>query len=145
MQWNPVISIILLPVLFTCTITNPQEPATAGSTGLTPLPVFTDAFKNRTSNIQVEQEGVIIAILPDDTSGDRHQRMIVKLGNDQTLLVTHNIDLAQRVPNPVKGKNLGFYGEYEWNSEGGVIHWTHKDPDGIHIDGWLEYEKRRYD
>ena len=70
--------------------------------------------------------------------------MIVRLGNDQTLLITHNIDLAPRVPNPIKGKILRFYGEYEWNDEGGVIHWTHTDPDGEHIDGWLEYEGIRY-
>lgn len=24
------------------------------------------------------------------------------------------------------------------------MHWTHKDPDGKHVTGWLEYEGKRY-
>jgi hypothetical protein len=111
---------------------------------LTPMAVFEEAFARHQSDIQVMQEGTIISILADDNDGDRHQRMIVRLGNDQTLLIAHNIDIAARVKNPAKGKKLRFYGEYEWNGKGGVIHWTHKDPKGRHVDGWLEYEGKRY-
>ncbi|MBN1603700.1 MAG: DUF3465 domain-containing protein [Chitinispirillaceae bacterium] len=88
---------------------------------------------------------MITRILPDDTVGDRHQRMIVRLGNNQTLLIAHNIDLAFRVPNPATGKKLRFCGEYAWNDEGGVVHWTHKDPAGVHDDGYLEYQGKRYE
>ncbi len=112
---------------------------------LTPLSVIEEAFLNNQSNIQVKQVGTIISILSDDTVGDCHQRIIVQLLNMQTLLIAHNIDIALRIPNPVKGKKLKFHGEYEWNSKGGVIHWTHKDPNGIHINGWLEYEGLIYD
>jgi hypothetical protein len=111
---------------------------------LTPLPTIAAAFTNQQSNLQVMQEGAITRVLSDDTAGDRHQRIIIRLGNDQTLLIAHNIDLAPRVPNPEVGKTLRFYGEYEWNDEGGVIHWTHKDPDGAHVSGWLEYAGKRY-
>ncbi len=136
---------ILLPVLlasFSCTGSDAEE--IASQSELTPLSVIADAFTNQQSNIQVMQEGTIDRILSDDLDGDRHQRIIVRLGNDQTLLIAHNIELAPRVPNPQVGKMLRFYGEYEWNDQGGVIHWTHKDPDGVHIDGWLEYEGKRY-
>jgi hypothetical protein len=115
-----------------------------GDATLTPLSVLADAYDNRQSNLQVTQEGSITRILSDDTAGDRHQRVIVKLANNQTILVTHNVDLAPRIPNPTIGKTLRFCGEYEWNDEGGVIHWTHKDPGGRHVDGWLEYEGIRY-
>jgi hypothetical protein len=40
---------------------------------------------------------------------------------------------------------ISFYGEYEWNNKGGVIHWTHHDPRGSHPDGWLLYDNRKYD
>ncbi|HEX3019725.1 MAG TPA: DUF3465 domain-containing protein [Chitinispirillaceae bacterium] len=111
---------------------------------LTPLSVIEKAFLKKTSNIQVKQAGTIIKLLPDDNDGARHQKMIIKLENGRTLLISHNIDLAKRIPNPRTGKNLKFYGEYEWNSNGGVVHWTHKDPGGKHINGWLEYEGKKY-
>ena len=27
-----------------------------------------------------------------------------------------------------------------WNSQGGLVHWTHHDPDGQHKNGWLKHE-----
>ena len=48
--------------------------------------------------------------------------------------------LSDDFDGPALKAHWKFYGEYEWNSEGGVIHWTHKDPAGVHVDGWLEYE-----
>jgi len=32
---------------------------------------------------------------------------------------------------------IEFFGEYEWNDKGGVIHWTHDDPEEIHVNGWI--------
>ncbi len=56
------------------------------------------------------------------------KNFILKLNSGQTLLVAHNIDLAPRIPNLQVGDSVEFYGEYEWNKKGGVLHWTHKDP-----------------
>jgi hypothetical protein len=105
---------------------------------LTDLAVLKNAFINRLSNIQVLILGRVVSVLPDDTNGDRHQRFIVKLSNSQTLLITHNIDIAPRINDLRVGDQLYIYGEYEWNSKGGVIHWTHHDPNRRHLDGWIE-------
>ena len=113
-------------------------------TDFTDLSVLEKAFHNRQSNLQVTQQGEIIRILSDDTEGSQHQRCIVKLTSGQTLLIAHNIDIAPRVPDMRTGEQLIFYGEYEWNDEGGVIHWTHHDPQGQHEDGWLEYQGKIY-
>ena len=83
-------------------------------------------------------------MLRDDLKGSRHQRFLLRLSNDQTLLVAHNIDLAPRIDGLRVGDSVSFYGEYEWNDEGGVIHWTHHDPAGRHADGWLRHEGRMY-
>ena len=102
------------------------------------------AFKNRTSNVQVEGEGVVARILADDLSGSRHQRFIVRLKSDQTVLIAHNIDIAPRVAGLQKGDSVRFYGEYVWNEKGGMVHWTHHDPEGTHAAGWLKHSGRTY-
>ena len=102
------------------------------------------AFESQRSNLQVQGAGNVIRILPDDDDGSRHQRFIVRLASGQTLLVTHNIDVAERVASLQAGDRVEFNGEYEWNPQGGVIHWTHRDPRGKHVDGWLKHSGRTY-
>jgi len=102
------------------------------------------AFTNGTSNVQVEGEGVVTRILADDLEGSSHQRFIVRLRSGQTVLIAHNIDLAPRVAGLQEGDSLRFYGEYVWNEEGGKIHWTHKDPKGRHVAGWIKHNGRTY-
>ena len=106
--------------------------------------IIESAFKNRNNNLQVEGQGVVIKILSDDLAGTRHQRFIVRLSSGQTLLIAHNIDLAPRVISLRKGDKVFFYGEYEWNSKGGTIHWTHHDPAGRHTAGWIKHNGKKY-
>ena len=102
------------------------------------------AYDNKTSNLQVEGRGVVKAILRDDTKGSKHQRILIELSTGQTILLVHNIDLAPRVENLNKGDEIAFFGEYEWNDKGGVIHWTHHDPQNRHVAGWLKHNGRTY-
>ena len=102
------------------------------------------AFKNQQSDIQVGGTGTVVRTLSDDTEGSQHQRFILKLASGQTLLIAHNIDLAPRISSLREGDSVEFYGEYEWNSKGGVLHWTHHDPRGIHVDGWLKHNGSTY-
>ena len=102
------------------------------------------AYQQQISNIQVQSKGEVKAILADDNDGSRHQKMILKLENGLTVLVAHNIDLAPRVEGHRKGEIVEFYGEYEYSPKGGVIHWTHHDPQAKHVDGWLKYQGKSY-
>jgi hypothetical protein len=111
---------------------------------ITSIDQLQHAYDNKISNLQVEGSGVVKAILKDDTKGSRHQRIIVDLPTGQTILVAHNIDLAPRVENLNKGDEIAFFGEYEWNKKGGVIHWTHHDPQNKHVAGWLRHNGRTY-
>jgi hypothetical protein len=102
------------------------------------------AFASRASDVQVEGEGTVIRILPDDLDGSRHQRFIVELPSGQTLLIAHNIDLAPRIDALQEGDNVSFNGEYVWNEKGGVIHWTHHDPRGRHVAGWIKHNGKTF-
>lgn len=102
------------------------------------------AIETRAAKAQVLGEGVVIKILPDDRDGDMHQRFIIRLQTSQTLLISHNIDLAPRIPGLREGDRVAFHGEYEWNERGGVVHWTHHDPQGRQPDGWLKHNGSTY-
>ncbi|MDD2894534.1 MAG: DUF3465 domain-containing protein [Aliarcobacter sp.] len=102
-------------------------------------PQIDRAYQNKQSNVQVQGSGKVLKVLSDDNSGSRHQRFILKLPSNLTVLVAHNIDLANKIKDLKAGDNVEFYGEYEWNNKGGVLHWTHKDPRGKHKDGWLKH------
>ena len=106
--------------------------------------LFASAFAEHRGNFVAEGEGTVTRILPDDNNGSRHQRFIVKLASGQTLLIAHNIDLAPRIDALQEGERIGFYGEYIWNAQGGKVHWTHHDPEGRHVAGWLKYKGRTY-
>jgi hypothetical protein len=106
--------------------------------------VVASAFANHKSNIQVQGAGQVIKVLSDDNDGSRHQRFIIKLASGQTLLIAHNIDIAPRAASIKVGDSVEFSGEYEWNPQGGVIHWTHSDPQGRHTAGWIKHNGQTY-
>jgi hypothetical protein len=102
------------------------------------------AYANQQSQVQVQGSGVVVKVLADDNNGSRHQRFIIKLASGQTLLVAHNIDLAPKITAIKENDLISFFGVYEWNAKGGVIHWTHRDPNNRHLHGWLKHNGITY-
>jgi len=98
--------------------------------------VVEQAYADRRSGVWVEVDGRVSRLLADDNEGSRHQRFVLALDSGHTVLVAHNIDLAERVPVRQDGR-VRLRGRYEWNERGGVIHWTHHDPDGSMPGGWV--------
>lgn len=99
------------------------------------------AYRQQRSRVWVEFQAEVIRQLADDNQGSRHQRFIVQLANQHSLLISHNIDLAPRIPLQTSAR-LEIRGRYEWNRKGGVVHWTHHDPDGDTAGGWIRYNGR---
>jgi len=102
------------------------------------------ARKNPNAKLWVKVRGRVTKLLKDDLKGSRHQNFLINIdGRGFTLLVSHNIDLAKRVPIKI-GDAVTLFGLYEWNNRGGVIHWTHHDPKGKKKGGWIRLGKQDY-
>ena len=101
------------------------------------------AYSKKQSDVQVSGQGVVAKLLPDDNQGARHQKFLVRINTEQTLLFAHNIDLAERLPVKV-GDAVSFNGEYVYNPKGGIVHWTHLDPQGNHTPGWIMLQGKKY-
>ena len=106
--------------------------------------VVAPAPEPTTTGQEIIGEGVVVRLLPDDTHGGRHQRFVLRLPSGRTLLVAHNIDVAPRVAPLAVGDVVAFHGEYASNPQGGVVHWTHRDPAGRHEAGWLRKDGRTF-
>lgn len=120
------------------------RPAARSSESLASADAVRKAFEERAESRQMLVEGVVTRTLADDRDGSPHQRFIIDVGGGQTLLVAHNLDLAPRLDGLTAGERVKVYGEYEWNPQGGVMHWTHDDPRGNHVTGYVEWRGRRY-
>lgn len=105
-----------------------------------------DAFAAHRSNLEVTADGTVTRILTDAPGTDgTHQRFIVKLtGVSQTVLIDNNIDIGRRVP-VAQGDAVTVHGEYVWNDQGGLIHFTHHDPAHTHEGGWIDLRGSRYE
>jgi ABC-type uncharacterized transport system auxiliary subunit len=103
-------------------------------------------FQNHQSNVEVTADGTVVRLLPDRTSATgMHEQFIVKLSSGEiTIEVEHNISIAARVPVAL-GDHVIVHGEYIWNAQGGLIHFTHHDPKGTHEGGYIQDNGKTYD
>lgn len=88
-------------------------------------------------NAWVTFDAEVYRLLPDDNKGSRHQRFLVRTPGGQSLLIAHNIDLADYAPLS-EGSQVEIRGQFEWNEKGGVVHWTHHDPQGRRDGGYIK-------
>lgn len=136
-------AVLLLAALF-FGIQQEQAVEDGGAVVASSEQLATSNDSNWRSGRQVSGTGTVDRVLSDDNDGSRHQRFILRLPSGRSVLVAHNIDLAPRIRSIAQGDSVSFYGQFETNDRGGVIHWTHRDPQGRHVDGWLEHNGRRY-
>jgi hypothetical protein len=122
--------------------TTPEGPAAASP--FVDSPSMARAIAEHGHDVTVNAAGVVSRVLPDDRQGERHQRFIVRLPSGTTVLIAHNIDIAPRIEGLRAGAPIAFEGEYVWNAEGGVVHWTHHDPSGRHKSGFVKYDGHFY-
>lgn len=109
-----------------------------------------ELFYAKRSDTWVETTGRVEKLLPDDTdtrdNSDEHQKFLLLVPGDLTVLVAHNISAAQRVP-VRQGDTISLRGEYEYTEKGGTIHFTHKPKYNSRgkQGGWIELKGLRYE
>ena len=104
-----------------------------------------EAFSAHRNLPQVQGSGIVVKVLKDDTNGLKHQKFLLKVSDNITILIAHNLDIAPRVEDIHEGDGIEFKGEYIYTSKGGTVHWTHKDPRGNHQAGWLKHNGKTYE
>ena len=103
-----------------------------------------DAWRRRREVEPVEVTARVVRLLGDDSIGVRHQRFRVQIRTmTATVMVSHNVDLAGRVPVRA-GDEIRVRGVYTWTRKGGVIRWTHRDPRGVHPAGFIRLRDRTF-
>jgi len=117
--------------------------AVDASTFVAPAPE--DSQVEPRNQVTLTADGKLEKVLHDNKNGEHDQQFTVRLASGATVLVTHNIDVASRIPDLVPGESVRIHGEYEWNETGGIVRSTHRDPSGKFDAGWIEYRGQRYD
>lgn len=140
-KFLPLVALLIAVYIGWVQLEQPIDSTRLGDRGNNAL---VSAYQEHKSGVQVTGDGIVIKVLPDDNKGSRHQRFLLRLESGQTLLIAHNIDLAPRISSLKKGDSVAFNGEFEWNEKGGVVHWTHHDPKGRHVDGWLKHKGQTF-
>ena len=102
-------------------------------------------YRQHRSQVEVTADGTVVGVLADRSGpSGPHQRFIIRLGAfDLTLLIDHNLSIARRAPVRV-GDRVIVHGEYVWNAQGGLIHFTHHDPQGTHEGGFIQDDGQTY-
>ncbi len=121
------------------------ESTSASSTVQMDAGAIVEAYNAHRNVPQVQGIGIVVKVLKDDTNGLQHQKFLLKVSDNITILIAHNIDLAPRVDDIHEGDTVAFKGEYIYTPKGGTVHWTHKDPRGNHAAGWLEHKAKKYE
>ncbi len=98
------------------------------------------AFAGGQSHVEVVARGNVTRILGTRAGrSGSHEGYLVRLdsGCDLVVKVETNVTLTGPVPLHT-GEPVIVKGEYEFYSLGGVIHWTHRDPEGRHEGGYVQ-------
>jgi hypothetical protein len=97
-------------------------------------------FRERENGNWLTVSATVTRLLPDSYGRFQHQRFIARCPSGQTILIVNDVSIGQRVPVAV-GQRVVVRGQYVWNEQGGLIHFTHH---GDGSGGWILYQGHVY-
>ena len=107
-----------------------------------------DAWRAARSHVEVTADGSVARILGTRLGrSGHHEGFLLHLsgsaGRGLTVRVEDNVDLTGPIPLS-EGQNVVVRGEYIFNERGGILHYTHRDPRGRHISGYVLVDGKFY-
>jgi hypothetical protein len=93
------------------------------------------------SAVEVTASGTVARLLGTYSSGSGSHEGFLLRSDALTIRVENNTSITGLIPLS-KGEPVSLQGQYECND--GVIHWTHRDPRGRHISGFIEAGGKTY-
>jgi Protein of unknown function (DUF3465) len=104
-------------------------------------------YASGSSDAEVVAQGTVLGVLGtrNGPSGN-HEGFLLKLTQqcDLMLRVETNVDITGPVPLRA-GQTVTVKGQFEDDASGGVIHWTHHDPSGRHVAGYVLADGKYYE
>jgi len=98
-----------------------------------------ELYASGAGGAEVIGQGTVAAALgtSNGPSGE-HEGFLLKLHGQCDLLLRVETNTGITGPVPLHaGENVVVKGQYEDDATGGVIHWTHHDPAGRHVAGYV--------
>jgi Protein of unknown function (DUF3465) len=99
-------------------------------------------FRQRESGVWLSISGKVTRTLSDEYGQLQHQRFIISCTSGRTVLIVNDVSIGQRVPVQI-GDSVIVRGQYVWNRQGGLLHFTHHAQGGGQ-GGWIEFHHRLY-
>ena len=101
------------------------------------------ACASGTSHVEIHVAGTIARYLGtrNSESGEHEGFLVTPNGSTAHLLIEDNVNITGFIPMR-SGDSVELQGQYECND--GVIHWTHHDPSGRHVMGYVIVNGRRF-
>ena len=95
------------------------------------------------SHAEIHVVGTIARYLGtrNSESGEHEGFLVTPSGSNARLLIEDNVNITGFIPMR-SGDSVELQGQYECND--GVIHWTHHDPSGRHVMGFVVVNGRRF-
>jgi hypothetical protein len=103
-------------------------------------------YASGSSGVEVIAQGTVLGVLgTNEGPSGEHEGFLLGLKQDCDLMlrVETNVDITGPVP-VQDGQVVTVKGQFEDDAEGGVIHWTHHDPSGRHVAGYVEIAGKLY-
>lgn len=98
----------------------------------------TSSFSCFRDKTWVTGSGKVTQILDDDLVPPCHQRFRLSDESGRNILIVHNIDTCERIPDLSIGDVIAFKGEFLRTAQEDLVHWTHPGNSPYKPGGWLK-------